>query len=775
MIELKKVNKIYEGKEFKTQALKDVDFKLASTGLVSIVGVSGCGKTTMLNIIGGLDSKYDGEVYFDNTNIKKYNSQKLDEYRNNNVGFIFQEYNLINSINIYSNIEIALSLSKISQKKKKILVLDICEKLEIDDLLYKKPNELSGGQKQRVAIARALVKNPKVILADEPTGALDSKTSEEIMKIIKEISKTCLVVLVTHNDSLAIKYSDRIVKMLDGKIIDDSKLNLTEEKEINNHKNKKSAPFKQLLKLSIGNLRSKLLRTVLTIIACSIGIVSLCLVITVASGMKLYIADVQDQALKTYPITINSVVDNEEPEKEETEYEEYPDNDTIHITDQEPTYNGHINTFTNEFMEHIRTMDTDIYTGMSYSGWVKMRLLSKVTQGYYVISSYSYLKELNYEYKYMEYEYDVLEGKLPETKNDLVLVIDKNNCISRTILTSLGIETTDLTEMKFSDIIGKKYKIATNDLYYVKEGNRYVTYNNAGKSISDVYEKSTIELEIKGIVRQKPTAKTKLYGNCILYSPELTDYMLTYNNDCDIVKDQKENPEINVLTGEKFEVIENSSTTQTIEYQYEKNLTDFGANYSVTRITIYTDKFENFGLIHDYIEEYNIDKVSVSQIKYTDYLKNMVDEFEMFLDVLTKVLLVFATISLIVAAMMIIVITYVSVIEQTKQVGILRSIGFGKKHVTSLFIFENSIIGFCSGVLGIILGTILIKPVLSIIINVMREVNLTSFSVESLKMNGYNIFHLLLLLLGSVILTILSGIIPSILASKKDPVKALNQ
>jgi ABC-type antimicrobial peptide transport system permease subunit len=401
--------------------------------------------------------------------------------------------------------------------------------------------------------------------------------------------------------------------------------------------------------------------------------------------------------------------------------------------------------------------------------------MSKVPQGYYMISSYSYLKELNYEYKYMNYEYDVLEGTLPKEKTDLVLVIDKNNCISRTVLTSLGIDTTNLTEFKFSDIIGKTYRLATNDIYYVKDGNKYITYNKANTSITDLYNNSKIELEIKGIVRQKPTAKTKLYGTCILYSPELTDYVLERNNNSAIVQEQKTNPEVNVLTGEKFEIIESSSSTQTIEYQYEKNLSDFGANYNITRIMIYTDKFENFSLIHDYIEEYNVDKVSVSQIKYTDYLKNMVDEFEMFLDVLTKVLLVFATISLLVAAIMIIVITYVSVIEQTKQVGILRSIGFRKNHVTGLFVYENIIIGLSSGILGVILGTILIKPVLSIIITVMKDVNLTSFSVESLKMNGFNIFHLILVIVGSVILTVLSGIIPSLMASKQDPVKALNQ
>ena len=266
-----------------------------------------------------------------------------------------------------------------------------------------------------------------------------------------------------------------------------------------------------------------------------------------------------------------------------------------------------------------------------------------------------------------------------------------------------------------------------------------------------------------------------MYGTCLLYSPLLTDFMLENNNNSQIVIDQKTNPDINVLTGEKFEHIEEDTYTQTIQYQYEKNLTDFGANYNVTKILIYTDKLENFEKIHDYIDIYNQDKVSVSQIKYTDYLKNMVDEFDLFIKVLTQVLLIFALISLLVASIMIVVVTYVSVLEKTKQVGILRSIGMSQGNILNLFIFENLIIGLLSGLLGVIVGTILINPVLSIIIDVMKEAEMTVFSVENLEMSGFNISHLLLLVVGSIILTVISGIIPSIVASKKDPVKALNQ
>ena len=774
MIELKNVFKTYKGQGYNVNALNGINISFADKGLVSVVGASGCGKTTMLNLIGGLDSDYEGEIVFNNTSIKNYKSKRLDMYRSEMVGFVFQEYNLINTINVYSNIEIALSLQKISKSKKNEMIINISKKLGIESLLYKKPLELSGGQKQRVAIARAIVKNPKVILADEPTGALDTTTSVEIMKIIKEISKDCLVLMVTHNERLANEYSDRIVMMSDGVIVQDeiiNKVSNNNEKDSQCRENK--YPISQLLKMSYYNLRTKLIRTLLIIFACSIGIVALCVVITVSNGMGLYIEEVQEQALRTYPITINSTVDNEEPEIENVEYEEYPDNDIIHIVDNELTYNGHVNTFTNEFMNHIRMMDDSLYSAVTYSGWVKMRLLYQNENSYNFVTSNYYLKELNYDYQYMNYEYDVLAGTLPQNKEDLVLVIDKNNCINRSVLESLGMNVDDIYNMKFEDMIGKKYKVVTPDLFYYKYEGAYYQYNQIGVKASDLYKYAPIELEIKGIVRQKESAKSKLYGTSILYSPLLTDYLLEYNNNCQIVKDQINNPDIDVFTGKEFEEYKTDYYHYTKEYQYEYNLGNLGATFQVTRVLIYTDKFENFQLIHDYIEEYNNDEATISKIKYTDYLKNMTDEFTTFMNVLTTVLLVFSAISLTVAAIMIVIITYVSVIEQTKQVGILRSLGMSKTNVMSLFISENALIGLFSGIIGVILGTVLIKPVLSLIINVIRDINLNSFSVESLNMSSFNILHLLLLILGSILLTILSGIIPSVMASRKDPVKAL--
>lgn len=787
MITLNNINKTYKTSNNVTNALQKVSTVIESSGLVSIVGASGSGKTTLLNLIGGLDNDYDGDIKFNNYNIKEYKGKDCDRYRSEKIGFIFQEYNLINTINVYTNIEMALSLKRMSKKVKKEKIIEISKYLGIDHLLYKNPLQLSGGEKQRVAIARAIVKEPEVLLADEPTGALDSKTSKEIMEVIKKLSKDYLVIMVTHNEKLAYEYSNRIITMSDGKIINDENNNknpFLEKTDIdyeNNYplnkkidiKTKNKNPFDILLKMSFNNLRKKLVRTLLMIIACSIGIVALCLVITVANGMNLYIQDVQEQALRTYPITINSTVEDDY-EEENKEYEQYPDNDIIHIIDSPVSYNGHINTFTNDFMNYIRTMDNSYYSTMLYSGWVKMRLLSKHDNQYHMISSYSFLKELTYNNQYLQYEYDVLEGTLPESKEDLVLVIDKNNCINRYVLDSLGIVNENIDSLQFSDIIGKTYKVITPDIYYKKDNYRYKIYSQLNYTTQDIYDEASVELTIKGIIREKPSAKTKLYNTSILYSPLLTDYLLQYNQNCDIVLEQVNNPEINVLTGEKFELIETDSYIYTKEYQYENNLSNFGANFIVTRILIYTDKFNNFSLIHDYIENYNSNQISVNQIKYTDYLKDMTDEFSTFMDVLTKVLLLFALISLTVAAIMIIIITYVSVLENTKQVGILRSIGMSKLDVMGLFIYENAILGLSSGVIGVFVGTILIKPILNLIVNVIKDINLNSFNVNNLNMNGFNIGYQSLLIIGSMVLTIMSGIIPSIIAGKQDPVKALN-
>lgn len=774
MLEIRNLYKEYTAENIKTVALNDVSLVIKNTGLISVVGPSGCGKTTLLNVIGGLDNKYIGEILIDDINVLSNN--KYMKRRKNLTGFVFQEYNLIETLNVYDNIKIALNKAK--EKNIKARIYSLLEKLKLKDKAKKYPKELSGGEKQRVAIARALINDPSVILADEPTGALDSNNSLEIIKILKEISQNRLVIMVTHNEVLAKRFSDEIIEMVDGKII--NRLNISNEKpKLNIKKSIEKKSVLNLFKLSVQNLKRTIIRSLLSVLACAIGIMSLCLVVNVANGMNLYIDNVQKQALKTYPVTINSDVVDDEIEQDDIDYIEYPNTNLIYITDNDPSYYGHVNTFTNEFMSHIKNMDNSFYTVINYSGWVNMNILCKNsnngTSYYNWIRSYYYFKEANFEKEYLSSEYDLLTGAMPTDKYEMALVIDKNNCISKNVLSYLGIDSFDFETLTFEDIIGKEFKWISNDIYYNESGNGFKDFSYFGKTKEDIYCESTISLKITGVLRQKPSAKTKLYGTSLLYSSSFADYVLEQNINSKIGKRQLQYKNIDAYTGEEFEDIVTGSYIETAKYQYESNLDDFGCNYYINRIQIYTDKFEKFEYIHNYIEEYNDSNIDVSKIKYTDYLKEMTAEFDLFMDILTKVLLVFTLIALIVAGIMIVIITYVSVIEKTRQIGILKSLGYVNTHIASVFIIENGIIGLFSGLFGVIGGVVFINPILNAIIDVMNNSQATAFDVNSLRINDFNILYLCLIVISSIIITIISGLIPSIIGAKKDPVKAISR
>ncbi len=776
MLELKNISKIYQIGENKIIALDNVSCSFQEKEFVSIIGPSGCGKTTLLNMIGGLDKYNEGEIIINGVQTNDYKSNDWDNYRNKHIGFVFQSYYLINHLSVYENIEVSLSLCGIKKQQKKEMILEAAKRVGIEDLLYKKPNQLSGGQMQRVAIARAIVNHPTIVLADEPTGALDSKTSIQIMEVLKEISSTCLVIMVTHNQELAKKYSTRILKMLDGRIIDDEDNKISNEEIIVKKatKQKKSGmPFLTSLMLGFKNLLTKKFRTILTILACSVGIISLSMVLTVSNGMNLYITDFQKESLSTYPVTITSVVDNEEPEVEDPIYEEYPDDNIIHVTNEYHSYSGHVNTFTNEFLDHIKSMPMDMYTVIGYSGWLNMRILTKSSNTYRYVSSTSYFKEVNESTRYLESEYDILAGSgFPQNKDELALVINKSNCININVLSSLGIDYQGIESFKFEDLLGKEYKVIENNDYYTKTNGRYVVT----KSSEELYNNSKLTLKITSIIRQKRTAKTKLYDASLLYSASLTSYMLNNNLTSDIVKEQNEyGLDKNVLTGLPYEDQITQSSTITKEYLLERNLADFGATYSIYRISIYTNKFENFAKIQDYVNIYNEGKVDDAQIQYSDRLKNLTNEFETFIKVISNILIIFSSISLAVSSIMIAVITYISVMERIHEIGILRSVGARKIDIARIFIVENGVIGFIAGIIGVILGVIFIRPILGTVVQIMVENNVTYLDITSLSNPSFNGFHLTLLVIGSTIITILASLIPAIIASLQSPVKALKR
>ena len=776
MLELKNISKIYQIGENKIIALDNVSCSFQEKEFVSIIGPSGCGKTTILSLIAGLHKYNEGEIIINGVQTNDYKSNDWDNYRNKHIGFVFQSYYLINHLSVYENIEVSLSLCGIKKQQKKEMILEAAKRVGIEDLLYKKPNQLSGGQMQRVAIARAIVNHPTIVLADEPTGALDSKTSIQIMEVLKEISSTCLVIMVTHNQELAKKYSTRILKMLDGRIIDDEDNKISNEEIIVKKatKQKKSGmPFLTSLMLGFKNLLTKKFRTILTILACSVGIISLSMVLTVSNGMNLYITDFQKESLSTYPVTITSVVDNEEPEVEDPIYEEYPDDNIIHVTNEYHSYSGHVNTFTNEFLDHIKSMPMDMYTVIGYSGWLNMRILTKSSNTYRYVSSTSYFKEVNESTRYLESEYDILAGSgFPQNKDELALVINKSNCININVLSSLGIDYQGIESFKFEDLLGKEYKVIENNDYYTKTNGRYVVT----KSSEELYNNSKLTLKITSIIRQKRTAKTKLYDASLLYSASLTSYMLNNNLTSDIVKEQNEyGLDKNVLTGLPYEDQITQSSTITKEYLLERNLADFGATYSIYRISIYTNKFENFAKIQDYVNIYNEGKVDDAQIQYSDRLKNLTNEFETFIKVISNILIIFSSISLAVSSIMIAVITYISVMERIHEIGILRSVGARKIDIARIFIVENGVIGFIAGIIGVILGVIFIRPILGTVVQIMVENNVTYLDITSLSNPSFNGFHLTLLVIGSTIITILASLIPAIIASLQSPVKALKR
>ncbi len=767
MIKIKDLYKDYKVKQNIYTALKGIDLEFNENEFACILGPSGCGKTTLLNIIGGLDRKTQGEFYINDTNTEDFKSSDWDSYRNHNIGFIFQNFNLIPHISILKNVEMALILSGDNKQNSKQKAMEALYKVGLGDMYNKKPNQLSGGQMQRVAIARAIVNNPKIILADEPTGALDSKTSIEIMNILKDLSKHHLVIMVTHNIELAEKYCNRIIKMLDGKVIYDEytkRIRTIKEKE---YVNKKS--FMSIwtsLGLSFKNLLTKYIRTIMTIFAGSIGIVAVTIVLTVSAGITNYINEVQTNTLYTSPIKVYSSSVTTYEGNEIQDLEEYPDDKIITVTQIKIIYEG-VNNIEPEFIEYIGQLDKTKYTVINYNRSITMNIYYESDGGYHAINNY-YLKELADDVDFLENEFDLIDGVFPTEANQICLVVDRYNSISWSVFQSVGLDISDVT-YSTSDIIGKKYKIITNNNYYYKNSFGYYSKNN----IANVYNnEGNIDLEICGVIRAKRDSNYSLYSDCFLYTSKLTDLMEINCQSSNIVIDQLSyGMEKDVLTGNEFTDSVGSTSTTTAEYQYQSRLLDIGAKSKITAVNIYSNSFEDRIFISEYVKSYN--DFGSSNVTYSDYMSQVSKEFATFIDILTKVLVVFALISLLVSGIMIAIITYISVIERTKEIGILRSLGARRKDITTVFCAETLIIGIGSGVLGIILAIFISEWINGIVQTIITE-NFVGFnSALSNDFMQFNVLQIIIILIGSIIVTIFSGLIPSISAAFRDPIAAL--
>ena len=767
MLELRNLSKNYYAGDTTVKALKNIDLKFRKNEFVSILGPSGCGKTTMLNIVGGLDKYTSGDLLIDGLSTKKYKDSDWDAYRNTTIGFVFQNYNLISHLSVLENVEMALTLSGVSAKERKERSKQVLIDVGLKSEIKKRPNQLSGGQMQRVAIARALVNNPKILLADEPTGAIDSKTSEQIMKLIKVISKDRLVIMVTHNAKIANKYSDRIINLLDGEIVADSNPANGDTKYGGNLINSKtSMNFWTAIKSSFKNLITKKGRTIITAIAGSIGIVGIALVLAISNGMTSYVGDLESDSLAGFPITISSQVVSFEARGpssfigEDDTSLEFPEGSIIYSYDESASVVLHTNVFTEDVLEHVGDLDTDLYNSISYTRAISLQLLTETASGSYDLvevdnassngffGGASAYEELPDNQEFVETQYDMLEGTYPTSYNEVLLVVDSSNQLDTDILDALGFDIEE--EYSFTDFIGKEYKIIPNDVFYTQVGDIFVQNSNLSAMYND---EDAITLSIVGIKRVNEDASSEVLNTGIAYTMDLTEYMLTDASNSNVVVAQNASPDTNVLTGQAFNEI----------LSYETVMQLIGGDSTPTAIQIYPKSFESKDSIKAYLDEYNVGLTEENTIVYTDLAEVLSDTISSMVNTITIILAAFAGISLVVSSIMIGIITYVSVIERTKEIGIMRSLGARKKDISRIFTAESLLIGLTSGIIGIAFYALLSIPVNAVLGNM---IGVTGFA-------SLGITYAAGLVVLSCLLTLISGIIPSKIAANKDPVTAL--
>lgn len=760
MLKLDKITKKYGDVE----ALKGVSLKFRKNEFVSILGPSGCGKTTMLNIIGGLDRYTSGDLNISGISTKNYKDRDWDSYRNSSVGFVFQSYNLIPHLTVLQNVELSLKLSGISKKEGEARARTALEKVGLVDHLNKKPNQLSGGQMQRVAIARAIVNDPEIILADEPTGALDSKTSVIIMDLLKEIAQDRLVIMVTHNAELAHEYSNRIVELLDGQIISDSNpfdADINSEKLAKRKRTK--MPYMTALGLSGKNLWAKKGRTVLTSFAGSIGIIGIALILALSSGLSNSINKMQSDTLATSPITIGSSdFDFSGPvvTEDTTDMNEFPTDSKLQIYEPKVQTNVITNNITQEYIDHVNKLDSDKYISIQYIHKANMNMIRKSDDKYvHVQSSSSHMGELLDNEDFNNNQYDILEGRMPKGDNEMILVVDNYNRIAKETVKELGLgDLGDKVDLK--SLVGQEFKLIQNNDYYVKD--EFGLYREASQqNYETIYGSDKAKtLSIVGVMRQKEDSSFQMYQPGLYYRSDLVKSFIKDSTDSEVVKAQKEvGKEYSVVSGMGFE----GHPFKEADALYQDQLEELGSSSLPRNISIIPADFEAKKEIRSHLDDYNTDKKDADKITYSDMSEMITGVMETVVNTISYVLIGFSSISLVVSSLMIGIITYVSVIERTKEIGVLRSLGARKKDISRVFNAETFLIGFVSGTLGIVVTYLLTFPINAIIYNLTKTENIAVV----------NPLHAVILIIISIILTSISGVIPSRMAAKKDPVIAL--
>lgn len=857
MLRCENIIKDYPTSEEVVHALKGVSLSFRNNEFVSILGQSGCGKTTFLNIIGGLDHYTSGDLIINGKSTRNYKDKDWDTYRNHKIGFVFQSYNLITHQSVLSNVELALTLSGVGKEERKKRAIEALTKVGLKDQIYKKPTQLSGGQMQRVAIARAIVNNPDIILADEPTGALDSSTSIQIMEILKEISKDKLVIMVTHNPELAQKYSSRIIRLSDGEVISDSNP-YNEFEELNNSQidKKTSMSFKTALSLSLNNLMTKKARTILVSFAGSIGIIGIALILSLSNGVQSYIDSVESDTMTAYPIQIQSTTMDMTSMmeamagKEESSNEKREDNQIYtrsFVNDVLESIASSKQNNLEELKKYIESeqgkelrentraieysygLNLNVYNEDTDSGLIQVSpngLIDKLGMSDMVDLRSQFMAgtsdanevwlQLPDSNTLKESEFELLEGSWPQNYNEVVIGVDSDNNITDYALYSLGllnqdevvdsynkilqgdsneIETTkNKKSYSYEELMNSKFKLVFNCDLFEKVNGIWIDQSDNEDYIKNVV-KNAQEVKVVGIIRQKDNTMSSGMLGGIYYSSKMSDYVIEQCENSQIVKEQKENKDINIFTGNRFksnEKLDFSSLTPQQQMQfasmsqeemmaymqtyndnmnasYESNLKKMGVVNldSPSQISLYAKDFDSKEALADCIEDYNDLQEekgnSNNVISYSDMVGMMISSVSSVVNMISYVLIGFVSISLVVSSIMIGIITYISVLERTKEIGILRSIGASKKDVSRVFNAETFIIGLTSGCMGILITILLNIPISTIVAS--------KTGVEHIAKLPWQ--GAIILILISLVLTLIAGLIPSKYASKKDPVEAL--
>lgn len=862
MLELKNITKDYRVGDTSVRALRGISLQFRKNEFVSILGPSGCGKTTLLNIIGGLDRYTSGDLVIDGVSTGEYRDRDWDSYRNHSVGFVFQSYNLIAHQSVLANVELALTLSGISRKERRARAVEVLTKVGLGDQLDKRPNQMSGGQMQRVAIARALINNPSILLADEPTGALDSETSVQVMELLKEVAKDRLVIMVTHNPELAAKYSTRIIRLLDGRVLDDTMpyQETVKAADTRGKAKKPSMSFWTALSLSFHNLMTKKTRTILIAFAGSIGIIGIALILSMSNGVQNLIDKMERETLSSYPLMIerqtvdwtpmltgSSTADDDTPRDDAHVYSTSPMTGIIDSMIKGSKVND-LGAF-KEYLESGKSGIDPLVSDIQYLYSTPMNIYHQSPDGSYrqvnpnqlfsqlgmqtastgtsSFISYDVWTRISGNEALLKSQYDVVAGRLPERYDEVVLFVDEENRVSDFTLYSLGL--LDVSELQnalraaangkdvsldttthiydFDEILGIEFRLLKNTDYFSEENGVWVDRSQDSAYLATVLNDAE-PIRVVGILRPSENASTGAVYGTIGYRADLVTHLIEEINQSQIVREQLASPETDVFTGMPFEQAA-EPTMQALEAylatlepqeqeQYrsyieqlraagqsddaiaaqllggaagtdqaslESNLERMGASDEAEpeAIYLYPIDFEAKDAIASRIAAYNETLPEDERLTYTDYIGQMISSITTIINAVSYVLIAFVSVSLIVSSIMIGIITYISVLERTREIGILRSIGASKRDISRVFNAETLTIGLGAGLFGIGLTLLLILPINSIIRH------LTGLSgVAQLPIAGG------VILIGiSMLLTFIAGLIPSRIASKKDPVVAL--